>query len=332
MAFLPTLMATITQKPRHKVDIVWSDKSWVHNIFRVWEMIFWRREGIRAEMATSCDPKGNVTVNCYSFESICAFAETCIRRKLPRFEFQRFYVPAFAGTGMMGAPKMQILLAIAADAAAFGSQLNGSSLTYSHTCTGTNLLLWVTSSTNAGDGANHVNSVTYNAVDMGAADITGTQFSGTSDIPNLRHLIAPATGANNVVVSTGAGQDIYAVASSYSGCKQSGQPDATASAQASVTATATINVVASNCWVIGGCSDSSQGTPKKSTGLVSYRPAIEFESCTADTNATVATGNNSIAFTSNNGGASNVVMVCASFPPSAAVAANNPAFLINFMT
>lgn len=73
----------------------------------------------------------------------------------------------------------------------------------------------------------------------------------------LFYLIAPSTGANNVVVtmSGSTAQRLVAVSCSYTGAAQSGQPDAQASVleNDSVTSkTVTMTTVANNCWMFGG--------------------------------------------------------------------------------
>lgn len=123
----------------------------------------------------------------------------------------------------------------------------GTNLTASHTCTGSNLVLFVWFFTN---GTNDVTGVTYNGVSMtqiGAIQCPGDRFT------YLYYLINPATGANNVSItaSTG-GWAISGIAISYTGCKQSWVPDAsqTNTATAATSITNTVTTVANNCWTV----------------------------------------------------------------------------------
>lgn len=150
-------------------------------------------------------------------------------------------------------------MAIAFDAKAFGTSSGGSvsSLTFSHTCTGTNLVLVVGIKTPAGV------SVTYNSVSMTEIDSVGASDRAT----RLFLLIAPATGAHNVVVSGGTGA-YDAVSASYTGCKQSAQPDAhiTNTASGASTLTTSITTVANNCWTVMSGGKENGGTLQAGTG------------------------------------------------------------------
>lgn len=49
---LPTLLYLITGKPRYKVvNLEWDRNNWVANIFRLWEMICWKKYGVTTESA-----------------------------------------------------------------------------------------------------------------------------------------------------------------------------------------------------------------------------------------------------------------------------------------
>lgn len=118
-----------------------------------------------------------------------------------------------------------------------------SPLTFSHTCSGTDRILFVSSTLNSGT----ISGITYGGVSM-------TQVGSVTDvgpITYLFYLVNPASGANNVVVTASA--TIYTTtAVSYTGAAQSGQLDAsgtTASATtASFTTTATVNT--DNSWML----------------------------------------------------------------------------------
>jgi len=162
-------------------------------------------------------------------------------------------------------------LAIALDTSVNGGLHTGTSLTYSHTCTGSNLILFVGI---FGDIDNdYVTGVTYNGVSMTAVD--KSQIPGDRWV-YLYYLIAPATGANNVVVSASNSIAIDAQSASYTGAAQSSQPDnSTVSSDGSDTltgATVTLTSSANNCWTFmvlkteGSAPTAGAGTTRRQTG------------------------------------------------------------------
>lgn len=137
-------------------------------------------------------------------------------------------------------------MAIAFDAASKSSAGTGNTLTWSHTVTGSQPILFVLTSY---EGLNVPTGVTYNGVAM-------TRIFGinTSDSNDLWYLINPATGANNVVATwNSSGPNRIASAASYTGVKQTGQPEAqTTPTRNSSTSSLSQNLdtIADNSWVI----------------------------------------------------------------------------------
>lgn len=140
--------------------------------------------------------------------------------------------------------------------------------TLSFTCTGTNLILVVGVFGNTGDGT--VTGMTYNGVSLTQA-IEQTLPVGTQYV-RLYYLIAPTTGTNNLVVS-GTDPSCNIVATSYTGVKQTGQPDATVgnTALASTTVSATLTTVANNCWAIAMVRSSAAGETNNSSAAATNR-------------------------------------------------------------
>lgn len=138
---------------------------------------------------------------------------------------------------------------IAFDAATGGSALGAASLTYTHTCTGSNRILFVSAFSNLNTG-NAVSGVTYAAVAMTKI---GASISPNNQEGSLWYLVAPATGANSVVVTQGnAGGSIRSNSSSYTGARQpGGQPDnSTTNTNSGTSITATLSTIFDNCWTI----------------------------------------------------------------------------------
>ncbi len=141
-------------------------------------------------------------------------------------------------------------MAIAYDVTSAGTATATSPLAWNHTCTGSNLVLIVSIGVYAG-ATPDCSAVTYNGVAMTQVGSDRTQ-SSTQE--TMWILVNPATGSNQIS-ATFSGTSKYAAgtAVSYTGCVQSGQPNAVAgntgaTANPSVTVTTTVD----NCWVVGG--------------------------------------------------------------------------------
>lgn len=188
-------------------------------------------------------------------------------------------------------------MAIAFDAVSSGADNPTTALTYSHTCTGSNLILityvWVE------DGADIVTGITYNSVAMTRVDTI--QHSGGAKRSYMYYLLNPATGAHNVVVSTSAGDNVHSISASYTGAKQSGQPDSSnKTAQASgATLTLSTTVVASNCWLVSGVGDSNGSAA--STGTTERTSGAGVANI-GDSNGVVGTGSQSMVWSPGNSG------------------------------
>ena len=90
-------------------------------------------------------------------------------------------------------------MAVAFDAASVATQASGSTLSWSHTCTGSNRLLTV--AVHWLDTGVTVSSVTYAGTGMSSV---GKVNNGTGLVTELFRLVAPATGANTVAITMSA--------------------------------------------------------------------------------------------------------------------------------
>lgn len=150
-------------------------------------------------------------------------------------------------------------MAIAFDSSSFGNSNSATSITFSHTCSGLNRILFVGVSTVS---ARTISSVTYNGIAM-----TNINRSGGSQVVALYYLIGPATGTNNIVVTIDSTSFIYADSVSYTGVAQSGQPDAqNTSASTNTTRTTSVTTVADNCWAVLIARGVSDGDTNAGTG------------------------------------------------------------------
>lgn len=184
-------------------------------------------------------------------------------------------------------------MALAYDASAQGTT-GSSSLTFSHTCTGTNLILIVAARFYTSD---HITGITYNGVSMTLINKQQDNV-GNNCYSYLFYLINPATGTHDVVVSADATPSIQmcAASASYTGAKQTGQPDSNNS-QSSTATTMTISttVVASDCWLVG-CTSNFRATAAGS-GTTNRQQVAGDPFTLSDSNGTVGTGSQSLQWT-----------------------------------
>lgn len=215
-----------------------------------------------------------------------------------------------------------VFAAIAFDNALnLGSSTVGTTLTTSFTVgAGSNRILFVGAvGDNTGSATDDITGATYNGVAMTLIDKT---FVAADRYRYLFYLVNPASGANNVVItsSTNGGFKAGAVAS-YTGASQTGQPDASGKNQdTNNTLTTTATVVASNSWMImaGGVGG---GTAVASTGSTLRDTATNIGMF--DSNGTVATGSQSMTIVTSDSPTTHPIMgIMASFSP--AIAATSP--------
>lgn len=140
-------------------------------------------------------------------------------------------------------------MAIALDAVTNSNSTTGTSLTYSHTNgSGSGRMLFVWCSTFWWDYATWV---TYWWVSM--VQVWKIKAGNWTAYVYLYALFAPATWANNVVVSSSSSSTIYSMAVSYTGVTQSNTMDASATssiASATLNFSTNLTTIANNCWTI----------------------------------------------------------------------------------
>ncbi len=181
-------------------------------------------------------------------------------------------------------------MAIAFDAktdATVGSSVT--SLTFAHTCTGSNRALLVAWSGNIAD----VSGVTYAGVAMTQIQ-TGTNVADGDQL--LYGLLNPASGSNNVVISFNTTTTVVAEAASYTGVKQSANfsNKTVANVTAGTSITGTLTVAVNNSWlaafVRNNTSNNVAGANTTIRTTANSRSMI-------DTNSAQATGSRSMTVT-----------------------------------
>src|SRR5688572_17175370 len=119
---------------------------------------------------------------------------------------------------------------IAFDATSNGGT-TGTSHTHAHTCSGVNRILRV--GVGIESASDLVTGGTYNGVALTLID--KQQNAVANEWAYLFELVAPAPGANDIVVSASSSVAIRCVAASYTVARQIGQPDASSKATSTAT-------------------------------------------------------------------------------------------------
>lgn len=176
-------------------------------------------------------------------------------------------------------------MAIAYDASS-KSSASATSVTFAHTCTGSDRLLMVNA---YWAGSATVSSITYNGVAM--TNVVSPLDTGGGERHGMFYLVAPATGANNVVLTLSGSTDIEVSAVSYTGVHQSSPIDATRTETGLETGTSyseAITSVVDNCWAVwstreygGGVVSAGANTALRQQSLVYYGLLL------ADSNASI---------------------------------------------
>lgn len=237
---LPAIMVLFTGKERYLPEIIWSNKSWVHNIFRFYELLFWRRYGIRPEISSIYDRR-TITYRAHTFEGICALFEQGIRG-LKKFTIPiRIHIPILATPfGNMFASPYLFAIVLDTSVGQTGVLTADPWISYTHTCTGSNLLLAVGSSA-SGVGDIQQATTKYNGIAMSAKPVSlalGNPFIGACI------LVPPATGSNTLVISQGGTSGSNSACStsvSFTGVDQTTPIDASGSAGTTAGASITTN-------------------------------------------------------------------------------------------
>lgn len=260
---LPVILQTITRKPRYHPEdyeldhkMHWSREIWVSNIFRAYEWLFGREYGIRAEVSSSSRFENGqqiISYELYTLEAVLCAAEVAIREFLSEklLPFKLYNLQLVTNPNYKD-KKIQlpgIMFAIVLDVANNGTATSTSPITWSHTCTGSNLILAVLPDVISTNGTPTISSVTYNSVAM-TSNSAASRLHAATDVYLLAN---PSTGSNTVsfAFSATAGQSAVGGAFSYSGANQSSTADANAhnSNIASGAKTVTVTTIANNCWV-----------------------------------------------------------------------------------
>lgn len=307
-------MVDITRHPREFITPVWSKKSWVHNIFRVYEYWFGRKYGIRFEASYQ---EGIHIFG--TWEALIAHVEGMIRaffaRTLPAFEVVR--LPEFAFAGMPTSLPFRFAIAYG-NAVDYDTSTSTTQTVTNFSVSGTNRIMFGLS-VNAG-------------VNLTGATYAASAFSVGKDVPLASnhwvgiYLVAPAVGTANAV-ATSAAPAGFGI-SYYTGASQTGidQTDGATSASQGSTWTATVNTATSNEWLVAFY-QGSNGSPSAGTNATGRLLANSGAGLPSafDSNGSITTGGFSMTINTSNSGQPGGY-VAMSFATASASAANSGFF------
>lgn len=352
---IPSIIASITRRPRYIVNPEWVSGCWTHNVFRAFEWLFGRAYGpggigdtIKKESSVRADLVDgviHVERSFYTVEALTAHIESVVRAYLkkafePKPQYGFVPQPVFMTMMLLGlklsfhadlngmlAP--MIGLAIGYDNSNKGIANPGSSLTFSLTTSGSNRLLIIGGQLQ--DSSRSWSDITY-------AGVSATQigsniiYSANSAPGQMRRLIAPATGANNAVFTPSGSITIRGIAVNYTGVHQTSPVDATA--QTSGGSSFNVNVVSTNCWMVCQCVGFNNDFDTPGPGyvtpagvLTTIRQFYDDGMAITDSNGTVGTGNQAVQMSGLN---SNNGIIGASIAPAANVVTSRGMFALLF--
>lgn len=161
--------------------------------------------------------------------------------------------------------------------------------TWSHTCTGTDRLLFV----NVHTDSNVVTGVTYAGVAMTKIYGQATDFYNT-----VWALVAPASGANNVVVTCSSSVNIIPMSISYTGCDQTLPTIFNTGTTAASTITVSVTTTADNSWLMGYQRKNSGGAVTAGAGTTIRADDTTYGFTTCDSGGPITpAGSASLALT-----------------------------------
>lgn len=260
-------MFLITRKSRYFPVIEWKRGHWVHNIFRVYEMIFGREYGVRPEMHYSGTFRNGTLTSTYQFftvEAFLAHVEGRIREffKKPQFEFKLVPFPVLATTVGMQKPIFTYAIAFGAyeGKEGTGTSVASDSITVSGSDINGAVTIWA------------ADNRTISSAEWNGSGLTGLTSSpqtngGPSNVYGYWKS-APTTGTITGTVSVSANWSV--VCAYYTGCNTSALDAQTVFANAStMSLTSALTTVDAGAWAIMMGRDNFGTTVTPSTNCTS---------------------------------------------------------------
>lgn len=213
-------------------------------------------------------------------------------------------------------------MAIALDTSTRSSITTGTSITWAHTVTGSDTMGFA-GAAEGGTSSDLLTGITWNGSAMTAAGTGKVQVPADAWV-YLYYVVAPTTG--NIVASfSGTVTDAYGYGASYTGAKQTGQPDGSTTNTGSTinSLTTSVTTTADNSWgvLIGGSSNYTLGADTGYTERQASGATGGIGSTFGDSNGPkTPAGSLSLAIKRNLGN-TNIGAVMATFSPSGGGAA-----------
>lgn len=315
MPILPTIIATITRKPRYipKPD---KDKGklLVNDIFRWYESVFGRRYGIRAESSTQMVKRDGKWIQKYEFYTIEAFLthiECLIREwvKKPKFEIKWVSLPVFQPAGLLpqhGGVRIPIFTLAVAFTSFDGNGFTASGTTCTTTLTTSGSdraamgIIWTW------NAADSYTSTTYAGATM--SELSNRSADGSGSVIRITGKHNATTGSNTLQSNTSGSMQHIISGAAYSGVDTSsaaaafpdsdvGSGSATNGTTSSTTATGTITLTVADSWPIlharvpTKAATAGTSTTKRGSAAISGDSNQTF-----DSNAARSTGSNDLVY------------------------------------
>lgn len=309
---LPRIIELITRHTRYIPNIQWSNgSSYTHDAFRLFEKLFGRRYGIRAEakLETGFDNEGKYFIkrSFYTTEALLAHTESVARgyianlgKKLKQADTKLQYavVNLFGYEFKFAANTNPIgyRFAIAYDNKSTVQVVSATTQTYSFTTSGSDRALFGLGICVGDD----MTGLTYAGVSAAAmADVK----NGTDNRLYTYRLANPAVGTNNAVWSqTTTGFFVTAV-QSYTGVDQTtpvGTPVTGTDASADTGFSASITTTVANSWIVAFIRDNTgSSTFTAGAGTVTRVDNVGNGLHSCDSGAAVSVGSNTLTATYN---------------------------------
>jgi hypothetical protein len=218
-------------------------------------------------------------------------------------------------------------MAIAADATSNPTSTTATSLTYAHTCAGSDRLLLVAVEANNVAGNNYVTGVTYAGVSMTQIGTGLSPAAAQNRWSHFFYLFAPALGSNNVVISASNSTFLDSVAASYTGVDAGAGVNVSTTSNSGATTSRTTSVVTTlnNCWTFLSFNGFVTGGPSAGAGTFERATDTEFAGAISifDSNGPISPAGSTSLITTTSG---NIVHahIMAAFAPAGAGGGGGP--------
>lgn len=215
MRILAKILCEITRHPRYKVDYEWSD-SLVDNCFILFYRIFWRRDGVKLEMAVGRNMDGSEFRTYYTWRTYLISREHYVKEFFRELLSVRVWIPILRtpqGIPFLASPYVFAI--------AFGNHYENtgvSPLTIASVVVASGGTLVVCAAIN---GTGTVTTVLFNTTESLTQIITHQNAAGTRCTFDIWQIAAASATTASVIVTTTAASN-YDVALVYTGAKTTG--------------------------------------------------------------------------------------------------------------